>query len=183
MLRDDQEINWLQNNFFEKEYNFMCLDLFNDIENNKMPEIIFDKSYSIEASTNDSPRNIDVFSFMDFSSNEEKPDDSSPRNQVKSLFHSEPVPEEKVSKKKEKKKSVPKHTCETCQMEFKHKWIYERHLDSHSTSKFFKCPFEGCNKSYKSKENLNLHHKNIHEKIKPYTCTYCELKFSHRNGI
>jgi len=184
MLRDDQEINWIQNNFFEKDYNFMCTDFYNDHENIKLPDIIFDKSYSIDSSTYDSPKNIDVFSFMDFSSNDEKIEDSSSkRNQVKSCFCIKPDAEEKVSKKKEKKKAVPKHTCDICQMEFKHKWIYERHLDSHSTSKFYKCPLEGCNKSYKSKENLNLHHKNIHEKIKPYTCTYCELKFSHRNGI
>lgn len=182
MLRDDQDINCISHNYFENENNFLYLDVLN-IENNKLHDIIFDHTFSVDSSTYDSPK-IDIFSFMDFSSNEEKLEDSSSKNHVKSLFCcSEPIPEVKHSKKKEKKKNVPKLTCEICQMEFKHKWIYERHLDSHSTSKFYICQIEGCKKSYKSKENLNLHHKNVHEKIKPYTCTYCELKFSHRNGI
>lgn len=46
----------------------------------------------------------------------------------------------------------------------------------------FKCVEEGCEKSYKSKENLNLHIKNIHLKEKPYNCKYCPALFSHRNG-
>ncbi len=46
--------------------------------------------------------------------------------------------------------------------------------------KNFKC--EDCEKVYKSKENLTLHIKNIHLKIKPYSCKYCIAEFSHRNG-
>lgn len=47
----------------------------------------------------------------------------------------------------------------------------------------FVCNVTGCEKVYRSKENLNLHIKNIHEKIKPYKCKFCESTFSHRNGI
>ena len=39
-----------------------------------------------------------------------------------------------------------------------------------------------CGKQYNSKENYNLHYQNIHLKIKPYKCNYCEISFSHRNG-
>lgn len=39
-----------------------------------------------------------------------------------------------------------------------------------------------CLKEYRSKENLHLHHLNIHLNIKPYSCGYCKKKFSHRNG-
>jgi hypothetical protein len=46
----------------------------------------------------------------------------------------------------------------------------------------FKCPVGSCMKQYKSRENLNLHIKNIHEEIKPYTCRFCPHTFSHRNG-
>lgn len=48
--------------------------------------------------------------------------------------------------------------------------------------KVFKCDYSGCHKTYLSKENLKLHYLNIHLKEKPYQCSYCGLKFSHRNG-
>jgi hypothetical protein len=46
----------------------------------------------------------------------------------------------------------------------------------------FRCFFEGCSKVYKSKENLNLHIRNIHYMQKPYKCRFCSAAFSHRNG-
>jgi hypothetical protein len=46
----------------------------------------------------------------------------------------------------------------------------------------FVCNREGCEKKYKSKENLNLHIKNKHDMIKPYFCRFCLSRFSHRNG-
>ena len=48
--------------------------------------------------------------------------------------------------------------------------------------KSFSCDIDNCLKTYKSRENLNLHVKNIHHKIKPYNCRFCEASFSHRNG-
>lgn len=45
-----------------------------------------------------------------------------------------------------------------------------------------KCPEQGCEKVYKSRENLTLHFKNIHMNMKPYKCFYCSAVFSHRNG-
>lgn len=52
-----------------------------------------------------------------------------------------------------------------------------------TASKYFPCSFDGCEKVYKSKENLTLHYKNIHLKEKPYSCKFCNSQFSHRNGI
>jgi hypothetical protein len=49
-------------------------------------------------------------------------------------------------------------------------------------NKNYKCNWIDCSKEYRSKENLNLHLKNFHLKIKPYKCRFCLLKFSHRNG-
>ena len=39
-----------------------------------------------------------------------------------------------------------------------------------------------CGSIYKSKENMILHYKNIHQNIKPYHCSYCEGTFAHRTG-
>ena len=48
--------------------------------------------------------------------------------------------------------------------------------------KVYFCEYSNCGKSYRSKENLNLHIQNVHENTKPYQCSYCEMRFSHRNG-
>jgi hypothetical protein len=69
-----------------------------------------------------------------------------------------------------------------CLMDFRHKWLLERHLESHSTFCFFKCTENNCHKSYKSKENLLLHIINVHRHEKPFKCKHCNMKFSHRNG-
>ena len=45
--------------------------------------------------------------------------------------------------------------------------------------KLFKCI---CGKVFHTKENQILHFKNIHLHQKPYKCSYCDSKFSHRNG-
>ena len=51
-----------------------------------------------------------------------------------------------------------------------------------SNLKTFKCEIQECGKVYTRKENLILHTKNKHERVKPYKCEYCHLEFSHRNG-
>jgi hypothetical protein len=51
---------------------------------------------------------------------------------------------------------------------------------SSKKERIFSC--SECIKVYKSKENLTLHYKNIHLKLKPYSCKYCTSVFSHRNG-
>jgi hypothetical protein len=49
-------------------------------------------------------------------------------------------------------------------------------------TKFYRCIYEGCSKAYKSKENLKLHIKTFHLKLKPYKCEFCSSAFTHRNG-
>ena len=52
-----------------------------------------------------------------------------------------------------------------------------------SSIREFKCEENGCDKVYRTKENLKLHILNIHLHLKPYECSYCSRRFSHRNGI
>ena len=55
-------------------------------------------------------------------------------------------------------------------------------VDIKDNKRRYKCGYENCSKSYKSKENLILHYKNKHLCLKPYQCDYCSMSFSHRNG-
>jgi hypothetical protein len=72
---------------------------------------------------------------------------------------------------------------DNCGKKIKKKWIYERHLLSHfNKNRTYPCIEQNCGKIYKSKENLVLHYKNIHLKTKPFKCSFCVCKFSHRNG-
>lgn len=66
------------------------------------------------------------------------------------------------------------------QFKFKERTLHRKNKSQ--ASKNFKCHFTQCDKSYRSKENLTLHIKNIHMGIKPYKCRMCESVFSHRNG-
>ncbi len=61
--------------------------------------------------------------------------------------------------------------------------VVPQNIIKNSISKEFKCDFEGCEKVYKSKENLKLHINNFHLHVKPYKCKFCMMTFSHRNGI
>lgn len=188
ITRDDYELSWLSENYFENKDLFCASDIILQIAQVKIPELILDRSSQSSPAGSYKMANFDCLSYMDFTSNQdEKPEITKIPEETKTADSYSPslplVKNLKVSAKKEKKLAAVKSICGICQMEFKHKWIYERHLESHSTAKYYKCQVEGCNKSYKSKENLNLHNKNIHLNIKPYTCTYCELRFSHRNGI
>jgi hypothetical protein len=48
--------------------------------------------------------------------------------------------------------------------------------------KIYKCPIDSCTKFYSTSENMKLHYKTIHLKLKPYKCTFCDSAFTHRNG-
>lgn len=86
--------------------------------------------------------------------------------------------------KKNKKIKEKTFVCKIdgCFKKFNFRWILERHLISHYNIKNFKCTLGNCGKAYKSMENLTLHIKNKHFNQKPYKCSYCNNKYSHRNG-
>ena len=173
------QYSWLSDKINDQINPNQFLDVFIQIENIKMPDMILDRS-----TCDSSNIKFECLSFSEFSNNfEEKTKEDIPK---RSTFSPDldNVSLNQIRIKKGKKSIKPKLIChfENCKMVFRHNWIYERHLNSHSNFKFFKCQIIECHKSYKSKENLKLHIKNIHEGIKPYQCSYCELKFSHRNG-
>jgi hypothetical protein len=80
--------------------------------------------------------------------------------------------------------------CHICKKTFKRNMHLINHIKTHEKlpikvnegDRVFICPVDNCGKIYKSKENLVIHNKNIHLKIKPYKCKYCKSHFSHRNG-
>jgi uncharacterized Zn-finger protein len=87
-----------------------------------------------------------------------------------------------IPQKIEKKDEEHKCFFQKCMRTFLTSNHLKDHLKSHMTFKTFHCQFDNCGKIYKSKENLVLHIKNIHLKLKPYRCRFCDSSFSHRNG-
>lgn len=83
-----------------------------------------------------------------------------------------------------KHEEVRVYTCNisACQRVYKSKCRLDKHVASHFYETFFKCYYSNCSKIYRSKENLILHIKNKHLGLKPYGCSFCVKKFSHRNG-
>jgi hypothetical protein len=71
---------------------------------------------------------------------------------------------------------------ESCGKQIKTKQELEEHVSEHMKIRLFRCEYPGCEKAYKSRENMTLHFKNIHLKQKPYKCRFCAANFSHRNG-
>lgn len=63
-----------------------------------------------------------------------------------------------------------------------HEIFFEINSNIKKYQKQHECTYDNCKKAYRSKENLNLHIKNFHFKEKPYQCSYCSARFSHRNG-
>ena len=55
------------------------------------------------------------------------------------------------------------------------------HLLSHENKRQLKCPYEGCDKTFNHKENLN-EHKAIHSKNK-FKCNYCSHQTNHRTSL
>ena len=56
------------------------------------------------------------------------------------------------------------------------KYYLKRHLMQHTAERQFKCPFEGCGKSFFDQHVLKSHEK-IHLDIKDYQCPMCPKQF------
>ena len=56
------------------------------------------------------------------------------------------------------------------------KYYLKRHIVRHTAERQFKCPFEGCGKSFFDQHVLKSHEK-IHLDIKDYQCPMCPKQF------
>ena len=72
---------------------------------------------------------------------------------------------------------------EGCGKRFKRVRNYTKHLDIHK-NKFFKCTFEGCDKTYETGPGLLTHQQSAHIKDTLYVCEWpgCEFKTYNRNN-
>ena len=126
-------------------------------------------------SENNKNKNIDYSSMSNFTDQTNYSDNSKSLNSLNNSFSNMNKISNKSSsffKKSPKSKNIINENIEGKDLN-----------TSLFSPKLFSCNFEECEKVYKSKENLILHHKNIHLKEKPYSCNFCESHFSHRNGI
>ena len=76
--------------------------------------------------------------------------------------------------------SSRKLACDHCGEVFDKKCHYERHLKSHGIQAKYRC--DECEKSYKRKENLDLHVLKEHKGIIPFKCRFCNEAFKQRKS-
>jgi hypothetical protein len=110
------------------------------------------------------------------------------KNHENTTFHNNNLIQTKestfINNKIERDELALKYTCcfKGCNKHFGSKWVLDRHHNTHFVFKFYRCEVANCNKAYKSKENYQIHYKNKHLSEKPFSCKFCDIKFSHRNG-
>lgn len=73
------------------------------------------------------------------------------------------------------------YPCKHCSQRFTQKWNLERHINSiHLGVKY---SGHLCGLELNSKQNVNQHIRAVHEKQKPYTCSYCQKSFTLKNAL
>jgi len=85
-----------------------------------------------------------------------------------------------------KEEHAPKQTiCTICEKEFKDLQSLQLHLRTiHKTeNKVFRCHFDGCNKCYTNKRNLDDHIKTTHLKTKQFKCDICQRVLKHKASL
>lgn len=68
------------------------------------------------------------------------------------------------------------HKCSYCRKAFIQKTDMERHETTHSEILNFSCSFEGCDKKFRTKKNLNCHLV-THSIDRPFKCQFCPKDF------
>ena len=81
------------------------------------------------------------------------------------------------------------YPCEydNCTKRFKTRQDRDRHHNVHSGARPHKCPYGGCNKTYKQRPHLLVHMKNRHtlrteKDTRVFTCEHCNTNFKHSCG-
>ncbi|MEQ2207659.1 hypothetical protein XENOCAPTIV_016439 [Xenoophorus captivus] len=76
--------------------------------------------------------------------------------------------------------------CEHCSKEFKDSWFLHQHQRVHSDTRIvYKCPREGCGRSYTTIFNLQSHISSFHENLRSFVCTYdgCGRAFAMKRSL
>ncbi|XP_015256365.1 PREDICTED: transcription factor IIIA-like [Cyprinodon variegatus] len=76
--------------------------------------------------------------------------------------------------------------CKHCSKVFRDSWFLEQHQDVHSDTRVvFKCPREGCSRSYTTMFNLQSHIGSFHENLRPFVCTHggCGRAFAMKQSL
>eukprot|EP01080_Neovahlkampfia_damariscottae_P010033 gene10033-2352_t len=73
--------------------------------------------------------------------------------------------------------------CSICGKILKNAQSLTKHLKIHEENQF-RCPFDGCLKTYTRQSNLNVHIKKIHsEKEKKFKCDLCDQEFAYKSTL
>ncbi|KAM4584246.1 general transcription factor IIIAa [Odontesthes bonariensis] len=76
--------------------------------------------------------------------------------------------------------------CELCRKVFRDSWFLQQHQRVHSDTRIvFKCPRDGCDRSFTTVFNLQSHISSFHEEVRPFACTHagCGKSFSMRQSL
>ncbi|XP_058064920.1 zinc finger protein 782-like [Anopheles bellator] len=76
---------------------------------------------------------------------------------------------------------IKSYACSFCPAKFKMKGNLKTHEARHTKYKRYCC--ELCGKQLSSKEKLQLHHRMVHEKERPYKCTVCHHRCSYARQL
>jgi KRAB domain-containing zinc finger protein len=68
--------------------------------------------------------------------------------------------------------------CDKCDKRFSTKHEAQRHRSAHTVSKPFMCDVDGCEKRFTAKDNVLVHKRTVHEKVRKYRCEHCDRAFA-----
>lgn len=74
-------------------------------------------------------------------------------------------------------------TCHQCGQVFANRENLKRHQQLHteSLSSEWECPWNGCDKVFKSQYALKVHVSRVHEGLKPFSCEICGKRFGYKH--
>uniref|UniRef100_A0A5F9DSS9 Transcription factor IIIA n=1 Tax=Oryctolagus cuniculus TaxID=9986 RepID=A0A5F9DSS9_RABIT len=77
-------------------------------------------------------------------------------------------------------------TCEVCQKTFKRKDYLKQHMKTHAPARdVYRCPREGCGRTYTTVFNLQSHILSFHEEMHPFVCEHagCGKTFAMKQSL